>query len=275
MAMQKPKQSHKTKQYWDKFYSDVSSHTPQESISLATESDGKSFEWIVSNSSVLMEDLLSICSLASNHPCRKMHLRVLEIGCGVSELSRFLLERLLRKRSKNTDESTSYEFDVTDISEVCIKQCRQRDNAFISSLTNSNDYLRYNTLDVLTTMPSQRYDIILDKGTLDTFLFRSKRTDKGSQMYPPLLSHLLNNIHGWLNPGGTYVIISPRSRIKAVRDFNGFKSVRTLKFDEPLGNLVLLKSNNTNRDRKNGVYIFNCEKNDEYYPERDQPFRIS
>ena len=274
--MQEPKQNHKTKQYWDKFYSDVSSHAPQHSVS---ETDAKSFEWIVPHSSLLMDDLLSIiCHSASDdyYRCYKMHLKVLEIGCGVSELSRCLLERLLGKRSKNTDESTSYEFVATDISEICIRQCQQRDNVFISSLTNSNDFLRYGTLDILTAMPSQLYDTILDKGTLDTFLFRTKRTKKGSEMYPPLLLSLLNNVHGWLNHGGLYIIISPRSRIKAVRDYNGFKSVTSVKFDvNPVGDVVLLKSNNIHSGRKNHVYIYKCKRNDDYDPERDAPFRIT
>eukprot|EP00956_Cyclotella_meneghiniana_P034748 scaffold107994_cov70-Cyclotella_meneghiniana.AAC.3 len=263
-------QNHKTKQYWDSFYSNLSSHA---SAGLSDPTD-QSFEWIVANSPILLDEILgmllpSSAIVADDDGTRR--LRSLEIGCGVSELSRCLLQRLLRRETACND-ILSYEFMATDVSQVCINHCRQRDNEFIHK--NSYGHLHYETLDILTTKATQLYNVILDKGTLDTFLFRSKRTNKGSELYPHLLLQLLNNIHAWLKNGGKYIIISPRGRIKAVRDYVGFTSVRRISFDEAtLGGSILMQSN-SNGNKKNNIYIYECKRNDSYNSQRDEPFRI-
>jgi hypothetical protein len=269
--MQQPKQNHKTKEYWDAFYSDLPSRVPKQPQSSAEDAGG-SFEWIVANSPVLLDEILMMLPLPSRGDCTGQ-LNALEIGCGVSELSRCLLQRLIQKRAE-TNELLSYEFVATDMSEVCIDQCSQRDANCISLLNETNkDSLKYETLDILTAKPSQRYHVILDKGTLDTFLFRSKRTKKGSELYPPLLLPLLNNIHAWLKPEGKYIIISPRGRIKAVRDYIGFNSVKRVSIDvNKLGGAVLMESNADNV-KKNEIYIYECIRNDEYKSDVDEPFR--
>lgn len=223
--MPQPKQNHKTKKYWDAFYTDLPSHVPKQSQSSAIEDDGGSFEWIVANSPVLLDEILMMFPQRSQEDDSAGQLNTLEIGCGVSKLSRCLLQRLKQKRA-GTNDLVSYRFVATDISEVCIDQCSLRDSQFISSLNETNkDTLKYETLDILTSKPTRQYHVILDKGTLDTFLFRSKRTKKGSELYPSLLLPLLNNIHAWLKSGGKYIIISPRGRIKAVRDYIGFNNI--------------------------------------------------
>jgi SAM-dependent methyltransferase len=269
-----PKQNAKTKQYWDSFYSDLPSNAPKHVVSV--DGDG-SFEWIVANSKQLLCEISDMFPAPSRGTNEKMQLKILEIGCGVSELSCFLLKSMLEQRSTCYDnELPSFEFVATDISEVCIEQNRERDQDFMAQLCNP-DILKYEVLDILTTKPTQQYDVILDKGTLDTFLFRSKRSKKGTELYPPLLLPLLNNIHGWLKPSGKYIIISPRGRIKAVRDYAGFSNVRRVKFDaRGLGDFVLMESNapGNNGDRsKKEIYIYECSRNDAYNPEQDQPFR--
>ncbi|KAL3798293.1 hypothetical protein HJC23_000207 [Cyclotella cryptica] len=317
---QQPKQNEKTKQYWDTFYSDLSSQTPllkdtkQSSTSTGNEKNDAgpngngddALEWIVDNSPILLDEILkmfpkaSVTSPANESNVKKLN--VLEIGCGVSELSRTLLEKSLRNRGQLTDFGMSYAFVATDVSSVCVENNRKRDEAFVLSLgnhnnnnsssdsktliSNHNDSLSYKTLDVLTKTPTMQnhYDIILDKGTLDTFLFRSKRTHRGTEAYPPILVPLLNNIHTWLRRGVTakYIFVSPRSKIKAVRDYNGFVKVRRAALDvESLGGAVLLQSNhadsrcNSKNDtcsRKN-IFIYECIRNDQYEPDCDEPFR--
>jgi len=317
---QQAKQNEKTKQYWDAFYSDLSSqapllkHSEQSPWSTGKEDDGDGLskndvgglEWIVDNSAILLNELLNMfpktntTSAANESHTRKLN--VLEIGCGVSELSRSLLEKLLMNKSQSNEFGMSYEFVATDVSSVCVERNRKRDKAFIISLVNhssNNAYntgsskshsisnctnsLSYETLDVLTQNPTiqNHYDIILDKGTLDTFLFRSKRTYRGTEAYPPILVPLLNNIHSWLRHGvsAKYIFISPRSKIKAVRDYNGFVKVRRVALDvATLGGTVLLQSNNADSNsnivysRKN-VFIYECIRNDQYRPECDWPFR--
>ena len=263
------KQNHKTKQYWDSFYSNLSSHAPADS----SDSTDQRFEWIVANSPVLLDEILGMLPsstiVADDDGVRR--LRALEIGCGMSELSLCLLQRLSSSETMRND-VLSYEFMATDVSQVCINHCRQRDDDFIHK--NSNGYVHYEILDILSTEATQQFNVVLDKGTLDTFLFRSKRTNKGSELYPRILVQLLNNIHAWLKNGGKYLIISPRGKIKAVRDYVGFISVRRISFDEAtLGSFVLMQSNAT-VNKKNSVYIYECKRNDSYNSQRDEPFRM-
>ncbi|KAL7482796.1 hypothetical protein ACHAW6_008455 [Cyclotella cf. meneghiniana] len=310
------KQNEKTKQYWDSFYCDLSSHAPllnyseQSSCSTGKEEDGDGLhendvgglERIVDNSDILLDELLNMfpqtirASPKNESHARKLN--VLEIGCGVSELSRSLLEKLVMNRSQSNETGMSYGFVATDVSSVCVDRNRKRDKAFITSLVNRSsnnanntgsnkscsisnctDSLSYETLDVLTQNPTvqNHYDIILDKGTLDTFLFRSKRTHRGTEAYPPILVPLLNNIHSWLrhDVSAKYIFISPRSKIKAVRDYNGFAKVRRVAMDvAALDGTVLVQRNNTDStSKRKNVFIYECIRNDQYRPERDWPFR--
>jgi len=72
-----------------------------------------------------------------------------------------------------------------------------------------------------------------------------------------------------LRSGGCYIIISPRSKIKSVRDFCGFTSVRRTIIDtKALDGGVLVK-----QQSKSEVYIYQCIKNDSYDPKIDRPYR--
>jgi hypothetical protein len=128
----------------------------------------------------------------------------------------------------------SYHIVATDVSEVCIQNNRDRDGAFIGSLADDAvDTLRYETLDALSTTctgdaklfsKGSLYDVVLDKGCLDTFLFRNSRGNKSTDRHPPLLAALLLNVSKMLQPGGKYVVISPRRRIPSLAQFVGFKT---------------------------------------------------
>jgi hypothetical protein len=288
---QQPKQNKKTKKYWDSFYSELSANLP---TSAGTASKN-GLEWIVANSSVLLNEILQLFPVESTNGSGDVtRIEVLEIGCGVSELSCSLLEILVQQRAADDLQNLSYGFVSTDVSPVCIDHNQKRDDAFISLLDTSNgnssddptsvrtDSLRYEVLDVLVkSETTQQYDVILDKGTLDTFLFRSKRTSKCSERYPPLLLPILNNIHQWLRLGGKskYIIISPRAKIKAVRDYIGFASVRRIKLDvSKLGGTLLLESNVKNNSdidnlSRGYIFIYECTRNDDYKSDVDTPFR--
>ena len=303
------KQKDKTKAYWDTFYSTLPS-SADDATSFATKGDlaqktkakedtakkedTSDLEWIVPNSPGLLDTILSLFPLPTSETTDRDDARndssainVLEIGCGVSQLSISLLRRVLLKKKESASELLEHPphaFVATDVSPVCIEHNITRDGTFISTLLPKNDgSLRYEFLDVLNeqvlaSSSIRKYNVILDKGTLDTFLFRSKRTKKGSSIHPPLLTPLLNNIHRWLLPGcgSKYIIISPRSKIKSVRDFKGFASVRRTKVDTATldGNdVVLVKSNNKEAARsKSEVYLYECIKNDKYKPDVDEPY---
>ncbi|KAL7547202.1 hypothetical protein ACHAWF_010517 [Thalassiosira exigua] len=304
---EKPMQKGKTKEYWNTFYSalpsigDSTDKCPASSITYTTRDDHSApdIEWILPSSQNLLDVILN--SFPSNtvsfdeadQPVQSVvngtvqskRVDVLEIGCGVSQLSRSLLQRLLHKNI-NQNQAHQFDFVAADISTVCIEHNRKRDSDFVASLDNADGSLHYKVLDALEerrltssgpSYPIPKYDIILDKGTLDTFLFRSKRTKKGSTAHPPLLTHLLNNIHSWLRNscGSKYIIISPRSKIKSVRDFQGFASVRRKKIDiRELGShAVLVKGNGEHASvPKSNAYVYECVKNDSYSPDRHEPY---
>lgn len=265
------KQNDKTIDFWDDFYKDLDSNSTEEQPS-----SNNDLEWIVSSDKPVVLDKLSRLL-----PVRRPSMRILEIGCGVSALSRSLLERMVRHQEDGKSSHLSYEFVSTDVSLVCLEHNLVRDATFIAALPDAAS-LTYSELNVLKELPAcqlHKYDAILDKGTCDTFLFRSKRTQKGSSAHVPLLKPLLNNVHRMLRSGceAKYIIISPRSKLKSVRDFNGFTSVsRTKMSADLLGDAVLVKSNADHnprtRDKPAHVFIYECTRNDSYQPDNDEPF---
>ncbi len=266
-------QKSKTIEYWDDFYSVLAADFNEPASDL---------EWIVPHSLVL-DTILSYFPTQTQDQSNA-RTDVLEIGCGFSQLSISLLQRLLQYRQDTNTNShgSTYDFVATDVSAVCIDHNRERNTAYVSSICNDGHRFSYEVFDVLiydaSSPHNQKYDMILDKGTLDTFLFRSKRTNKGSSAYPPLLTQLLNNIHRWLRCGcdAKYIVISPRAKIKSIRDFNGFARVRRIKLDTAAlsNDVVLVKGNSeTSKLTKSEVYLYKCTKNDSYHPDHDSPYR--
>mmetsp|Transcript_18387 Transcript_18387/g.36865 ORF Transcript_18387/g.36865 Transcript_18387/m.36865 type:complete len:328 (+) Transcript_18387:156-1139(+) len=260
------KQNDKTIDFWDTFYKDLNAGV---NANEEQPSNNNDLEWIVSDKPVVLDKILSFFPIT-----RQPSMHILEIGCGVSQLSRSLLERMIRQQG---DEKAhhAYEFVSTDVSLVCLQHNRDRDAAYIASLPDTST-LSYTELNVVKELPAcqmHKYDAILDKGTCDTFLFRSKRTQKGSAAHAPLLKPLLNNVHRLLRSGckAKYIIISPRSKLKSVRDFNGFVSVnRTKMSTDLLGDAVLVKGNAAHKPAH--VFIYECTRNDSYQPDKDEPF---
>ena len=216
----------KTKDYWDSFYSSLPSDGGINSTKVQNlgETSPSELEWIVPHSAVL-ETISGLCPPSIQDRSHvPVSVNALEIGCGVSQLSLTLLRRLLLSQDADRRD-VRYFFVATDVSPICIEHNRTRDDSFMTSLNIAHGSLSYELLDVLddklSSAHDRKYDLILDKGTLDTFLFRSKRKQKGSSSHPPLLKPLLNNIHRWLRTGcgSKYVIISPRPKIKSLRDF--------------------------------------------------------
>lgn len=255
-------QNDKTIDFWDAFYTDLSACVNGQP------SDGNDLEWIVSSKPVVLDKILSLFPTQPQN-----NIRILEIGCGVSQLSRCLLERTIRQQGDGKSQH-AFDFVSTDVSLVCLEQNRARDSAYIDSLDSCS--LSYAELNVVKELPPcqlHKYDVVLDKGTCDTFLFRSKRTQKGSEAHAPLLIPLLNNVHRLLRRGcrAKYIIISPRSKLKSVRDFNGFASVnRTRMSTDLLGDAVLVKGNAEHKPTH--VFIYECTRNDSYHPDTDEPF---
>jgi hypothetical protein len=205
-------QKEKTLLFWDDYY-------------CREASVGK--EWILQSSSALVQQILDQLftpneTTSPNESAADLH--ALEIGCGTSLLSVELCAAWERRLSSSR---SRLHVLATDVSPVCIERQRAKLARHVDARTAHsgeaapNSTLAYQVLNI--TDPFQiedewkgKFDLILDKGCLDTCLFRSKK----AAMW---LDTVLNNIHCWLKPKtGVYVIISPRSKLKAVRDFPGF-----------------------------------------------------
>lgn len=208
---------------------------------------GEPKEWIARNTPHLLDLISSLVEREEggchHHRRRARTNRILEIGCGTSTLSRSLLSHLRRRREEQplpalSSSSSFYDVVATDVSDVCIQSNRHRDGAFTASLAgdSADDTLRYEVLDALSTADvdakfrseESRYDVVLDKGCLDTFLFRNSRGKKSTERHPPLLATLLLNVSKMLQPGGRYIVISPRRRIPPLAQFLGFSEVTRL-----------------------------------------------
>ncbi len=206
---------------------------------------------------------------------------ILEIGCGTSTLVRDL-KRYIEERHPMIDVHAC----GTDVSKICIDINTKRDcsdiqtNIVIDENINGLDKqiqprgsLWYEVLNALDGEPSQRnWDLIIDKGCLDTFLFRSRSRGSRNKNYPECLRILLDNVHGWQGSreaagdaastdndeqptttktsqadgnntvddiietskrkeslrktGSVYLCMTPRPKLKAVRDYAGFCSVK-------------------------------------------------
>jgi SAM-dependent methyltransferase len=199
-------QKEKTLQFWDDFYR-------SENV------DSK--EWIVHPSDSLFGCILESlhCNLMNDSLTDDMHhrkLMVLEIGCGTSLLSDALCNYWERQECRRR-----LHVIATDVSQVCIEQQRLLQAERDRKRCLSSAFLEYQTLNITEPRVEfiSQFDLILDKGCLDTCLFRSKNTETWIDL-------VLHHLHSWLRPNGVYIILTPRSKIKNVRDYPGFNVLR-------------------------------------------------
>jgi len=192
-------------------------------------------EWILLPTDQLLDRLLSYVENSSHHPM------ILEVGCGTSQLSRCLYER----------DNYTASFVVTDVSPVCIEINRKRDAAMLSDRFN---YQVLNALEPEVSSLNQKFNFVLDKGCLDTFLFRSS---KGSH----LVTKLLNNVLQWLLDDGQYLVLTPRPKIAILRDFPGFETVQRVVLDDSNATLGDLDGATAG---KQVVYLHICTKRNSY-----------
>jgi len=203
-------------------------------------------EWILHPSISLLRHMAD--QLPTNRPV----LRILEIGCGTSGLAREFYVYLTTQHAKFGE--VSVHMWATDASEVCIRQNQERDAAFLQASENmcdadekhSNSF-QYKVLNVTDPHPELdgQFDLILDKGCLDTFAFRSKMRGRG-QPHAQLVRIVLDNVQGWLQSGdrdtcdpeendssstGLYLVVTPRPKLKIVRAYKGFLSYQRHELD--------------------------------------------
>lgn len=243
-------QKDKTLHFWDDFY------RTDEAVAK---------EWIVQPSDALVRTILD--QLSAKVSCREdgsvanSSFVVLEIGCGTSSLAADLCA-FWNCHHKKSEASSIGAHNIilnvlaTDVSPVCIAQQLELRQEKIKKCVLASATLEYRVLNI--TEPNQelngRFDLIVDKGCLDTCLFRSKKADTW-------VVTVLRNLHSWLRTdSGVYVIVTPRSKLKAVRDYPGFLVTRTALSAEEYGNGDLEprggdKHDFTSKEQKQYMYI--------------------
>eukprot|EP00977_Amphora_coffeiformis_P020792 scaffold8504_cov267-Amphora_coffeaeformis.AAC.1 len=241
-------QKAETLQFWNDFY---------------TSAERADQEWIVQPNHALLDKLWEEGVDGRDGSCR-----ILEIGCGTSTLSRDLYLYWQSKHGGGGD--VPIYVLATDVSPVCIQQVRQRDaNLLVQSppqQANNNTKntaafgLDYQVLNLANPPPPEfmaSFDIVLDKGCLDTFLFRSRH--RGPQQHQTaqnsLVHTVVRHVHQCLrNHHGRYLILSPRRKIKVVRDFPGFVSVT--RHDLRARGIVVGELDGSSRDKDEPVATF-------------------
>lgn len=176
---------------------------------------------------------------------------LLEIGCGTSQFAKEIYT-LIGKRGT---------FIATDVSEICIQSNQVRDEELILQSNGQFSYQIFDAVSDSNEIPfnGQTFDIILDKGCLDTFLFRSE-----TRIQDKLTETLLNRIHSMLKPNGKYIVITPRPKSKILRDFEGFQTVQRYVINDNLADLDGNKNNNLNPSKDQQVYMFICSRKNNY-----------
>lgn len=217
-------QKDKTVQFWDDLYAGDDNHER---------------EWILLPTQTIIDRIYE------RLPRKALIIRILEIGCGTS-----ILSRLVYEYCRDRPDGPQVHILATDVSQVCIQQLQERDAALLGRREDGSglDYQVLNIAEPLnleqTTelLQPDSFDLILDKGCLDTFAFRSRQrgTQKGT-----LVCTVLDNLHKLLRLGdnekdtaGAYLIFSPRRKFQPVKEYPGFAKVERTPLGVPKGELM-------------------------------------
>lgn len=303
-------QKEKTIQFWNDYYRNEESKNDSTASTQQKNKNNKK-EWIVEPTTELLHTIQTHCNILFQKDPLQQHneISILEIGCGTSIFGLTLWEYLLLLLKQSSSLSPmSIQYHATDVSPVCIQQNKLRDDARILHIlqsiqstqedtANHNHSFQYHLLDILnplydkndsmTRVRMKQYHLILDKGCLDTFLFRTKSklsscstsgsstsssnsSTNDTERDETLMTRFFHNVHSLLmddNENGKYILFSPRSKIKQVRDFNGFSSVQKIKLDTSSSGISFGDLDGKGKDinhSKHAVYMYICTKNSHY-----------
>jgi SAM-dependent methyltransferase len=174
--------------------------------------------------------------LPSMLPGSSCTMRVLDIGCGTSPLSLELLHHITIAHP--AVETTAL---ALDLSEAAIQHLKS---------AHPHPSITYSTCDLTTpelrTKASGQWDVVLDKGTSDTFLYR---TD--TRLSTTILTQLYTDINGMLSPDGVYCIVTPRKSGGFVPILRRFFDVTRQELPRAGGLL-----DHTDEDARKVVYLF-------------------
>jgi SAM-dependent methyltransferase len=240
-------QNDRTLRFWDNFYE--------------SQEPSSDKEWVLQPSEPLLQRISQCLE-------KKSSIRILEIGCGTSSLGRELWKHM-RANPSVGEEEPSVHLLATDVSEICIRQNQERDSGLLDQVLEKGS-IEYKVLDITEPHPELegKFDFILDKCCLDTFLFRSRQR-AGPQTYGKLIRCVIDNIHSWLCKEGVYVILSPRTKFKTVRDYVGFSSVERYELDPAELQRGYVEGKEAKPDC---IFLYVCRKNPAYSPSTEEAF---
>lgn len=209
------RQAQRARSFWDASYN-------------SGDDQGRHTEWIVSPGDVLR--------FLPMHRHRRTF-RVLEVGCGDSVLGEAIYDHLTglgknREGGVEAAEAATAEEPEDHVSVVCtdispvtigrLKARQQRED----SKNRRRPGLRYLVADAtdlpatfgLTSKGDDRneglFDVVVDKGCADTFQFRCKTSESER-----LLRRLFRSVHAVLRPGGAYLVVTPKKKVKHLRNW--------------------------------------------------------
>jgi hypothetical protein len=235
-------------------------------------------EWLVHGSNDLLESIYRNCGSSEDG-----RVRILEIGCGTSAMARDLWKYMEEAEHKKVPNGRRILVRSTDVSRVCVDACYARDKNLPNvygpgNLAVEGHGLEYGTLDVQVTPTledSGQWDIVMDKACMDTFLFRSKCRGEKKE-YPLIVRVALETIWMLITGTGVYILISPRPKLKAVRDFAGFSSVERREIRPETKCTIVSRPDSKRcgkRDPAEVCYMYICRKDLGYRVGDPNPFR--
>jgi SAM-dependent methyltransferase len=262
-------QKDKTLRFWDEYHRNESEK-----------------EWILPPNEWLLEIIVSQLILIHQRDAPPSSYRVLEIGCGTSSLAYELVEFWNQTATKNRSRQTILEVLATDVSALCIEQQKLQQGQRQKGLGDEykpqqtlNSHLSYQTLDITQSHEELcgQFDMIVDKGCLDTLLFRSKKAKQW-------VTRVLHNIRSWLRQTtrdgteGVYCIITPRRKLlKSIPSLlEGFHiqriELQNRIFDDGNGGpqCCLEPRSGSYKEESQKLFLYNCRVSDAPTKTQDQ-----
>jgi hypothetical protein len=237
----------KTIQFWNDLHAATAGDQPETKQ-----------EWIYESSDHLFQMILAPIIMTDddeNDDTKKNVVQILEIGCGTSTLAADLCDYWNRTYYYNNSASDPQEEDrpwrrrrrmtmvATDTSAVCIEQ--QRAN---NQHPDQCSYEVWNILEPRDDNDKWKFDLVVDKGCVDTILFRAK---KGVELVTMALSNIQHCLRTTDSP---YCVISSRKKYRKylVPVFAGSITSRRLDVTQK-GDAVIVK-----KERNNQVFLYVC-----------------